>query len=387
MPKIKSNKTNSIIEKIGVKYFFRLSKKIKSEKVIKLKNIPIDTVLQVVTENITLNAVIIAFLVGALTTVPVVVFEIYFKESYSAGYYYLILALITVLLLTVEIATLYWLGIKSVHTLALLTGYEGKPDSHLPLEYDVKNMMVRSALELEDPMVEYLGIDPSKYASKKWLVVKALLYKAKIALTSVIARFALRKIALRYGMRLNFIWVAIPITAMWDAVVMYRVIRDAKLRLFGYHLSQYISEEIITDKFLKVYSSSVKEGAIRAISTVMVLSKNYHPNNIILLIRLNKNMKVKDEKNYDDLKLLLAYLEVATEKERHLLRTLAGIAAVFDGTLNRAEKLALKEIFAEKYDLYTTFTEALKTLLIEGMLHQAADICEEMIVTEKASFK
>ena len=380
MPKIKSSKTDSIIEKIGVKYFFRLSKKIKSEKVIKLQNIPADPVLQVVTQNITVNTVIIAFLVGALTTVPAVIFEIYFRENYTPSYYYLILALITVLLLMVEIGTLYWLGIKSVHTLALLTGYEGKADSHLPLEYDVKKMMVRSALELEDPMVEYLGIDPSKYASKKWLIVKALLYKAKIALTSIVARFALRKIALRYGMRFNFIWVSIPITAIWDAVVMYRVIQDAKLRLFGYHLSQYISEEIITDNFLDSYSDSIKEGAIRAISTVMVLSKNYHPNNIILLIKLNKNLKVTDEKNYDDLALLLAYLDIASEKERHLLRTLAGISAVFDGKLNRAEKMALEEIFAEEYEVYMHFTEALKLLLLEGSVHKSATICEEMIL-------
>ena len=379
MPKIKRSKTDSIIEKIGVKYFYRLSKKIKSEKVIKLKNIPPDPVLQVVTQNITVNTVIIAFLVGALTTVPAVIFEMYFRESYTPNYYYLILALITVLLLMVEIGTLYWLGIKSVHTLAHLTGYEGEADSHLPLEYDVKKMMVRSALELEDPMVEYLGIDPSKYMSKKWLVIKALLYKAKIALTSIIVRFALRKIALRYGMRFNFIWVAIPITAIWDAVVMYRVIQDAKLRLFGYHLSQYISEEIITDKFLEPYSHSVKEGAIRAISTVMVLSKNYHPNNIILLIKLNKNLKVTDEKNYDDLELLLKYLDIASEKERHLLRTLAGISAVFDGKLNKGEKIALQQIFAEEYEVYMNFTQALKLLLLEGSVHESATLCEEMI--------
>jgi len=383
MPKIKSNKTDSIIEKIGVKYFFRLSKKIKSEKVIKLKNIPADTVLQVVTQNITVNAVIIAFLVGALTTVPAVIFEIYFKENYTSGYYYLILALITIGLLIVEIGTLYWLSLKSVHTLALLTGYEGEADSHLPLEYDVKKMMVRSALELEDPVVEYLGIDPSKYSSKKWLVIKALLYKAKIALTSIVARFALRKIALRYGMRLNFIWVAIPITAIWDAVVMYRVIQDAKLRLFGYHLSHYISEEIITDKFLAPYSSSVKEGAIRAVSTVMVLSKNYHPNNIILLIKLNKNLQIKDENNYDDLALLLEYLDVASAKERHLIRTLAGISAVFDGELNRAEKIALEQIFSKEHKVYMEFTQALKLLLLEGSIHKAAAICEEMVLKHK----
>jgi len=383
MLKIKSNKTDSLIEKIGVKYFFRLSAKIESEKIIKIKNIPADSILQVVTQNITINAVIIAFLVGALTTVPAVIFEMYFKESYIPSHYYLLLALITLLLLIVEIGMLYWLSIRSVHTLALLTGYEGETDSHLPLEYDVKNMMVRSAMELEDPVVEYLGIDPLKYTSKKWLIVKALLYKAKIALTSIIIRFALRKIAIRYGMRIEFVWVAIPVTAIWDAIVMYRVIQDAKLRLFGYYLSHYIAEEIITDKILQAYSPSVKEGAIRAISTVMILSKNYHPNNIILLIRLNKNLAIKEKKSYDDLELFLEYLSKTTPNERHLLRTLSGITAVFDGKLNRDEKKALKLIFAEEYDNYMRFSKTLKRLLLHGSIHKAVTICEEMILEKK----
>jgi len=379
MPKIKRSKTDSLIEKIGVKYFYHLSKKIKSEKIIKLKDIPPDSVLQVVAQNITLNTVIIAFLVGALTTVPAVIFEIYFKESYTSSYYYILLALITLVLLIVEVGTLYWLGLKSVHTLALLTGYEGEADSYLPLEYDIKKMMVRSALELEDPVVEYLGIDPLKNVSKKWLVLKALLYKAKIALTSIIIRFAFRKIALRYGVRTGFVWVAIPVTAIWDAIVMYRVIQDAKLRLFGYHLSQYIADRVITDKLLETYSPSVKEGAIRAISTIMVRSKSYHPNNIILLIRLNRNLEVKEENSYDDLELFLEYLERASLSERHLLKTLSAISAVFDGKLNKEEKIALEQIFGDEHEQYMLFTEELKTLLLHGAIHESAMICEDII--------
>ena len=380
MPKIKTNKTDKIIQKIGLKYFLRLSSKIKSERAIKLKDVPSDRVLQVVSQNITINAVIIAFLVGALTTVPAVIFEMYYRDSYTPSSYYLILSLVTLVLLVVEVSILYWLGMRSVYTLASLTDYENDNENRLPLEYSVKNMMVRSALELEDPAVEYLGIDPQKYVSKKWLVIRAILYKAKIALTSITIRFILRKIAMRYSVRVVFIWIAIPVTAIWDAIVMYRVIQDAKLRLFGYHLSIYISKEIITDKTLSTYSPSVKEGCIRAISTIMVLSKNYHPNSIMLLIRLNQNLAIKETKDCDNLDEFLEYINSVTPRERHLLRSLAGVSAIFDAKLNRGEKNALKKIFAEEEEKYMNFSKELKSLLISGSIHQSATLCEDMIL-------
>lgn len=271
---------------------------------------------------------------------------------------------------------------RTVYTISSLTGYEDNQEKKLPLEYSVKNMMVRSALELEDPAVEYLGIDPQKYVSQKWLVVRALLYKAKIVLTSITMRFILRKIAMRYGLRVGFAWIAVPVTAVWDAVVMHRTIKDAKLRLFGYHLSQFISEEIITDTLLQTYSPSVKEGCIRAISSIMVLSKNYHPNSIILLIRLNQNLAITDAKEYDNLDDFLEYLRLATPKEQHLLRTLAGISAIFDAKLNRDEKMALKRIFAEKNEQYINFCIELKELLVSGQIHQASSLCEETIIRD-----
>ena len=159
-PKIKSDKINSFIESIGVKFFIRFSKKLKAERTIKLKEIPSDRVLEVVSKNITLNAVIIAFLVGALTTVPAVLFEIYYSNVFEPLYYYGLLSIITVLFLVIEVGVLYWLGIRSVYTLAYLTGYKENEESTLPPEYDVKKIMVRSALEIEDPAIEYLGIDP-----------------------------------------------------------------------------------------------------------------------------------------------------------------------------------------------------------------------------------
>jgi hypothetical protein len=162
-PNIKTKKAESLLEKIGVKYFNRLSKQLEIDTEIHLKDIPSDRVLQVVSNNITVNAIIIAFLVGALTTVPAVVFEMYFRNTFSTFDYYALLSVITLVLLVIEVALLYWIGMRSTYTLAHMTGYDGKYEHHLPPEYDIEKMMVRSALELDDPKNDYLGINPQKH--------------------------------------------------------------------------------------------------------------------------------------------------------------------------------------------------------------------------------
>ena len=381
-PNIQTKKAESFLEKIGIKYFNRLSKKLETDTDIHLKEIPSDRVLQVVSDNITMNAVIIAFLVGALTTVPAVIFEMYFRNDFSTFNYYVWLSVITLLLLIVEVGILYWIGMKSTYTLAHLTGYDGNHEANLPPEYDIKKMMVRSALELDDPNIEYLGISPHKHISKKWLVVTALLYKAKIMLTSLVIKLALKKVLARYGVRVSWVWISIPVTAIWDAIVMYKVIKDARLRLFGYHLSKYITEEIFTDKLMASYSSHMREGAIRTVSTIMSFSGSYHPNNIILLIRLSQNFEIDEHKDYDDLSKLIEHLKKSSNEERHILKTLAGIAASFDGTINKAEREALIKIFEESNNTYMNFSETLRDFLLSNRLHQSAKFCRDGLVKD-----
>jgi len=380
-PTIKTDRINRLIEAIGLKYFLRFSQRVKAESTVKLQEIPSDRVLEVVSENLTLTLVMIAFLIGALSTVPAVLVEIYYQGVWERWYYYGVLSLVTLLFLIIEVGILYWLGIRGAYTLAYLTGYQEDEELALPPEYDVKKMMVRAALEIEDPSIEYLGIDPQKYVSPRWLLVSTLLYKAKIVLTTLVAKLVLKKVAMRYGVRMGFAWVAIPVTALWDAIVMYRVIQDAKLRLFGYHLSRYIAQEIMTQEHLSHYSEGIAEGAIRAISTLMVMAKNYHPNNVLLLIRLNEVFAIEEEKNYDDLPYYLEYLERLPPKDRHLLRMLSGVSAVFDGKMTRAEKQALEQIFGEERERYMAFTKRLKAELLSGHLHQAATLCEEGMIT------
>ena len=379
IPKIKKKKVDSILEDLGLKYFNYISQKSDFHDEISIKDIPSDKVLHTVSSNITIYTVVIAFLVGALTTAPSVLFEIYYKSTLTPFHYYTILILITLLLLILEVSILYWLSMRSGYTLAELMGYDEKHQKNLPSEYDIKKIMIRSALELDDLNIEYLGIKLDKNISKSWVVISSLLYKAKIVLSSTLIRILLTKLFSRHLLRVGFVWVSVPVTAIWDAIVMYRVIKDTRLRLYGYHLSLYIVKDILNNSVLQHYNQHTIEGLIRAVSTMVVLSKNYHPNNIILLIRLSDNFNITEGKDYDNLEFFLKFLEESSPQERHLFRSFSAIASVFDGELNREEKKALFKIFGEEYSKYMKFTQALKSLLLQSRIHQAGYICKEQI--------
>ena len=381
MSHIEIKKKEKFIERVSLKYFIHLSSKFKTEDSLKLEGIPSDKILQIVTKNITFSTVFVAFIVGGLTTVPAVLFEMYYKEIFAPTQYYILLSALVLVFVMIEMAILYWLGMRAIYTLASLTGHE--EESSLPNEYDVKKMMIRSILDIEEPVFRYLGIDPQKYVSKKWIFVRMALYKVKKLLTRIVLKFFIKKVATRYSFRVGLVWLSIPISAIWDALSIHRTIKDAKIKLFGSQLSKYIAENILSDKILEPYSSTVKEGCIRAISNMMVLSHNNHPNNIILLLRVNKDMTITEEKDYDNLDIFLTYLKEASSKERHLLRSLAGISAIFDSKLNRKKKEALKKIFSEEEERYMEFSEELRKLLLQGSLHQAASLCDWMIVYSK----
>ena len=112
----------------------------------------------------------------------------------------------------------------------------------------------------------------------------------------------------------------------------------------------------------------------------MSFAGSYHPNNIILLIRLSQNLEIAGRKDYDDLTKLLEHLKEASSQEKHLLKILAGIAASFDGKINKAEREALLKIFDEDKPTYMNFTKKLQSLLLDNRLHQSAKFCRDALV-------
>jgi len=367
-----------LLEKLGADYYRYLGKKSGTDslKNLSIDELPADNTLQTLASNITAFAAIIAFAIGALTTFVTIWVEWTYHETMESTNYYILYGSVLVSMLVLELAVLFWLGLKTVYSLACLIGHhQASSDPCAPVEDAVPNILARAALEVPDPVIHYLGIDPLKHLSKSKLFLVAALYKAKVILSSIVVKFLMTGLFGKGGTRTAFSWVGIPITGFWDAFTLYKVAREARLRLFGHKLVEHLVTQILTDDKLAQLSPLAREGAIRAVATMMVLAQHYHPNMLVLLIRLCNSFHIKEDCEYDNWEDFLSILEQVKEPERYFLLDLLSVSAAFDGQLSRLEKHHLPEAFKELTDSYMQRILKLTSMLVSGQLHAAKALC------------
>ncbi len=372
------NEEAGFLENIGVRYYRYLGNKSGTAGLrnLTIDELPADITLQTLAGNITAFAAIIAFAIGVITTFVTLWVEWTYHETMDSTAYYLLYGSVLIVMLIIELGVLYWLGLKTVFSLACLTGHnQASEDSFLPVDDAVPNILARAALEVPDPVIHYLGINPLKHLSKSKLLLVATLYKAKVILSSLVVKYLLIRIAGKGEARSAFSWVAMPITGLWDAFTLYKVAREARLRLFGHKLAEHIVSNILTDDLIGRLSPLAREGAIRAVATIMVLAQNYHPNLLVLLIRLTDTFEVKENSEYDNWEDFLSVLDQVSEHERYFLLDLLSVSAAFDGHLSRLERHHLPEAFKDLTDRYMDRTIRLTHMLISGQLHAAKELC------------
>jgi len=368
----------SLLERWGVRYFDYLGKKFGTAALqnLTIDELPADAVLQSLSANITGFAAIVAFGIGSLTTFVTVWIEWHYKSMLPSTEYYTLYLCVLAFMLIIEFAVLFWLGLRTVYSLSCLTGHhQSSMDSLLPVEYATSTMLARAAMELPDPVVHYLGIDPLKHLSKSKLFMVAALYKAKVILSSLLARIVLMDTFGKGGSRTAFSWIAIPITGFWDAFTLYKVAKEARLRLFGHKLAEYLAQQILTDDLMASLSPQAREGAVRAVATMMVLAQNYHPNMLVLLTRISATFDMDNHSDYDDWDRFLKILNTVEAHERYFLLDLLCVASAFDGKLSRLEKYHLPQAYQELTDTYMQRAQQLTAMLIDGRIHAAKALC------------
>jgi len=368
----------SLLERWGVRYFDYLGKKFGTAELqnLTIDELPADAVLQSLSANITGFAAIVAFGVGSLTTFVTVWIEWHYKSVLPSTEYYTLYLCVLAFMLIIEFSVLFWLGLRTVYSLSCLTGHhQSSMDSLLPVEYATSTMLARAAMELPDPVVHYLGIDPLKHLSKSKLFMVAALYKVKVVLSSLMARIILTDTFGKGGSRTAFSWIAIPITGFWDAFTLYKVAKEARLRLFGHKLAEYLAQQILTDELMGSLSVQAREGAVRAVATMMVLAQNYHPNMLVLLTRISATFDMDNHSEYDDWDRFLKILNTVEEHERYFLLDLLCVSSAFDGKLSRLEKYHLPQAYQEHTDTYMERAQKITTMLIDGRIHAAKALC------------
>jgi hypothetical protein len=327
-------------------------------------------------KRISAKGILSSSVVGLVCVWPTVYFDL-LNQNKPFWIYVLWIGAVNLVSIIIEFYLLFLIALRSVHEVSeLINTHSHKKDFLKAGPFNITNILSRAAMQLPDPEIQILGINPFEKVSKRNLLILGLLYKCRILLTNLIAKFIMNAAIGVTIAGISIKYEALPVECFWNAMVILLVVKEARLRLFGFALSNHIADNVIHDRLLKQLSPEAKIGCLRAIGNTVVMAQNYHPNVIILLLRFQDLLHIKEEHQYDDWNLFLECLKKVNEKERNFLLDLLTVAASFDGKISRLESKNIGDAYGEHKEVYLNRLRLLTQHLKHGQLHAAADLCK-----------
>ncbi len=279
-----------------------------------------------------------AALAGALSGGTCAAAEVYAdgRWAHEPFRYWLFLGAVTAAASVLEIAFLYWDTLRAVHELARVAGLELFGRDRASSDDALVDALARAALELPNPVDVGARVNPHREAQKWRLVLASVAYKAKVGVTNFLLKLLLRRALSRAALRSYLPFVALPVTAAWNAVVSWMVLREARIRALG----PSAVEELVGLIFGDVAGLS-PEGrlcAVRAVAAAIVRTQDLHPNLVRLLEAVRRRAGDPGQAELDDVGLFLEQLVALEAGERTLALQVLAVACVVDGRLSKREK-------------------------------------------------
>lgn len=357
----------ALLEQFGVYYLEVFRKKDLTHRAFDLS----DAELSAVIRRISGKGIILSALTGVVCVWPTVYFaDRWQQDAWYARYAWL--GAVNGICILIEFYLLFIIALRAVHEVSELINMHSHDADFLKSgPFSITHILSRAALEINDPEWHILGIDPFKRISKMNLLLLGLLYKCKIVITNFVAKWILLHTVgpTIGGISINYI--TLPVECFWNGAVLLRVVKEARLRLFGFALCNELADRILRDQTLQRLTPAARIGCMRAIGNAVVLARNYHPNIIILVLRFEHLLHLHKDHRYDDWNLFLQALRDAAPEERIFMLNLFTLAVAFDGRINVSE-VNLKEAYGADYDEYRPRLRKLTAALHAGRLNEAA---------------
>ncbi|EOQ95389.1 hypothetical protein LEP1GSC195_3859 [Leptospira wolbachii serovar Codice str. CDC] len=256
--------------------------------------------------------------------------------SYSAvlGFVFL-LALATIL----EFYLLFRLGFYLSFRMAKYADIELAEEPELITP--IPGMMARLVLEIPDPRIRLYGIDPYKHLNERALFFRTTLYKSKVFLSNIFAKLLLKVFLGRTGLRFLIEYISGPVTGIWDSVTTYMILYELRKRI----ITRKLSDAMLLKIKSKGRSNTFIESSVRAVALSIVFTKTFHPNFEYLLFGLIGLLPERDKlKNLDDWAEFVHSFQNLKVEERKWPIAIFALCSSFDGTLNKEELEAFRDI-------------------------------------------
>lgn len=277
----------------------------------------------------------------------------------------------TIVLAVAEFFVLFHLSIQLVYYQASYAGFDPTNEDPLYAPDTISRLLTRAALEIPDPVVKLLKIDPYRRVSRGRLLLAGLLYKTKVIISNFLGRITLTQLLGKTVLRFLAIYASVPITAAWNAWVMLKIAHEARLRIFGRALAERLAYE------LKALPARLKENPLlglvlyQAVGNAMVMAQRYHPNMLLLVVALQQVYELPEERLLDSWPDFLENLHLLTDEEKGLALNMLTLAAAMDGRMSPDEKQWLPQAFGSEARHYLKIIQKIRKRMILGQIEGA----------------
>jgi len=263
------------------------------------------------------------------------------------------ITIIAILATIAEIVYLYVLGVRTIHELSERTE---KTRLATIQDQNWEFNLTRLALEMPFSHDPVFGINPMREASPLKTLMIGLAYKAKISISTFVAKALVKRVLGRGAARGFIELVTVPIFAVWNVLIFMWVLRKVRMVLIGPRLIRELALLAFPNSDYTPTNDGFQESIATALGVLIVQKGELHPNAAMLLDYLMQSIELKEEKISDKREVLYEKISHLNPQDQLRLFRSCLLAAVLDGNYKKREEKLLADI-ATKLNLEWSTTE------------------------------
>ncbi|MEC7985472.1 MAG: hypothetical protein VX278_09925 [Myxococcota bacterium] len=259
--------------------------------------------------------------------------------------FYAIFLSVAMIATVLEIAYLYYDGMKVAVRMGRMTGAvptDADTDSE-----DVRLALIQAGLEIPARQKPLFGIDPLAEKNRWLLLLFALSYKLKISVTSFVVKAFVKRLFARFSGRVvgraAIELVAVPIFAIWNAIVCRQVMLQARVRALGPLL---VDETMLLlfPQGLESTPSDFKRGILLTIRHHILSCGCFHPNTVLLTKKILGVKSDHSDESADITGELHEHLNTLSSDQQKVLVEFFTLLCAYGGRPKRDERKALQTL-------------------------------------------
>jgi hypothetical protein len=261
----------------------------------------------------------------------------------------------------VEIVFLYGLALEAARRIYCLAGVPADK-AHAQL---VERSLARAALEFPNPGERVYGLDPYAHVPRWRVTARNLMYRLKVGVSSFLMRLFLRRVVGRILVRSVVPLLSGPLYAAWNAIIVWRIVRELHIRAFGAAAIGRLAERLRqTPAALDARARAI---VVEGIGELMLRSQDAHPNYVLLLCALRESFGSEDASiEIDWPRRREDFSNIAHDQRASALAVLTFAAAVCTRA-TRSQKQFLQEAYEDAGERFDPGRlKALRAALLDG---------------------